>query len=188
MNLPNAITLARLVLTIACVAVLECAGPDHAPDRTLAWVAFTVFVVAAATDFVDGWLARRYGQVTPFGRVADPFVDKVLVSGTLIALLRFHAAQPYLAAWMVVLIVGREFLVTAVRGFAEAQGMEFGADRLGKIKMVAQACTAGALLTLVSGAEFWRPVAAIGIWVTLALTLWSGTNYLWKVRHLLRAS
>ncbi|MFO1050709.1 MAG: CDP-diacylglycerol--glycerol-3-phosphate 3-phosphatidyltransferase [Planctomycetota bacterium] len=188
MNVPNAITLSRLVLTAACVALLALSGPDASPGRTMCWIAFWLFLVAAATDFVDGWIARRYGQVTPFGRVADPFVDKVLVCGVLIALLRFPIARAYVADWMVVLIVAREFLVTAVRGLAESQGVAFPADRLGKFKMIAQSCTAGALLTLLCGVEFWRPVAAIGIWVTLALTLWSGANYVWKARHLLRAS
>lgn len=188
MNLPNAITLGRLVLTVACVALLEACGAASAPSTTPVWIAFWIFVVAAASDFVDGWLARRNGQVTPFGRVADPFVDKVLVCGVLISLLRFPAAGEYLATWMVVVIVAREFLVTAVRGLAESQGIAFPADRLGKIKMIAQAFTAGALITLVAGTTFWRWLAAVGIWVSLALTLWSGANYVWKARHLLRAS
>lgn len=189
MNLPNAITLGRLALTVACVALLESSGATPRDDGALPlWIAFCVFIVAAATDFLDGWLARRSGQVTAFGRVADPFVDKVLVCGVLIALLRFPSAVELLATWMVALIVAREFLVTAVRGLAESQGTPFPADRLGKVKMVVQSFTAAALMTVAGGCGFWRPIAAIGIWLTLALTLWSGANYLWKARHLLRAS
>lgn len=188
MNLANAITLGRLVLTAACFVLLELVADVTRPDGVLVWWAFVVFVVAAATDFVDGWIARRLGQVTPFGRVADPFVDKILICGVLIGLLRFPAATSYLAHWMVVVIVAREFLVTAIRGLAESSGIAFPADRIGKIKMVAQSCTAGALLTLCAGTTIWAPVAAVGIWVTLVLTVWSGAHYCWKARALLRAA
>ncbi len=180
MNLPNAITLGRLGLTVVSLALLELAGDGAAPKAKLVWIAFSIFVVAAASDFVDGWLARRSGQVTAFGRVADPFVDKVLVCGALIALLRFSRATEVLAGWMVIVIVAREFLVTAVRGLAESQGIAFPADRLGKLKMIVQAVSVAALITMVAGTEFWRPVASIGIWVALALTVWSGANYTWK--------
>ncbi|MDA0373869.1 MAG: CDP-diacylglycerol--glycerol-3-phosphate 3-phosphatidyltransferase [Planctomycetota bacterium] len=188
MNLPNTITLARLLLTAACFVLLELAGPGTEPSSAPVWAAFWIFVVAAVSDFFDGWLARRNGQVTAFGRVADPFVDKILICGVLTCLLRFPIATEHMSTWMVVVILGREFLVTAVRGLAESEGVEFGADGLGKVKMVVQCCTAGALLTLVAGSTFWTPVAAYGIWATLVLTVWSGVHYVWKARGLLRAS
>lgn len=188
MNLPNAITLSRLVLTAACFVLLELIPDVADPSAVMAWWAFAIFVVSAATDFVDGWVARRFGQVTAFGRVADPFVDKILICGALICLLRFPVATGYLATWMVVVIVAREFLVTAIRGLAESSGIAFPADRIGKIKMIAQCVTVAALLTLVAGTRFWETVAAWGIWVTLALTVWSGAHYVWKARGLLRAS
>jgi CDP-diacylglycerol--glycerol-3-phosphate 3-phosphatidyltransferase len=187
-NLANAITLSRLLLTAVCFLLLELATEVRSPDAGLVWAAFWVFVFSAVTDFVDGYVARKLGQVTPFGRIADPFVDKILICGVLIALLRFPAATALLGHWMVVVIVAREFLVTAVRGLAESQGVEFPADRLGKLKMVVQCATAGALLTMVAGARIWEPVASVGIWLTLVLTVWSGGNYVWKARRLLRAS
>lgn len=188
MNLPNTITLGRLLLTAACFVLLELVADVTAPSAVMVWWSFAIFVVAAATDFVDGWVARRFGQVTAFGRIADPFVDKILICGVLISLLRFPAATEILTTWMVVVIVAREFLVTAVRGLAESSGIEFPADRIGKIKMIAQCVTAGALLTLVAGTRIWHPVAAIGIWVTLVLTVWSGGHYVWKARALLKTS
>jgi CDP-diacylglycerol--glycerol-3-phosphate 3-phosphatidyltransferase len=187
-NLPNWITISRLLITAVLFVLLEVEADPADPSATMIWIAFALFVIAAATDFVDGWVARRYGQVTPFGRVADPFVDKVLICGVLIALLRFPSTGQVLHSWMVILIIAREFLVTTLRGFAEAQGVPFPADSLGKWKMVVQSVTAAALLTMVAGTAFWRPVAAIGMWVTILLTVWSGAQYVWKARRLLRAA
>src|SRR5690606_12974479 len=112
---------------------------------------------------------------------------KILICGVLISVLRFPAATEYLTTWMVVVIVAREFLVTAVRGLAESSGIAFPADGLGKVKMVVQCCTAGALLTVRAGTTAWSWLAAIGVWLTLALTVWSGAHYVWKARRLLRA-
>jgi CDP-diacylglycerol--glycerol-3-phosphate 3-phosphatidyltransferase len=187
-NLPNTITLGRLVSTAACIVLLETVADPVNADPTLIWWALAIFVISAATDFVDGWLARRFGQVTAFGRVADPFVDKILICGVLISLLRFPAATQYLTNWMVSVIVAREFLVTAVRGLAEAAGLAFGADWIGKLKMVAQCVTAGALLTLVAGSTMWAWLANAGVWISLVLTIWSGVHYVWKARALLRTS
>ncbi len=187
MNLPNWITIGRLLLTAVLIVLLELPGDPSVVPAALAWTAFGLFLVAAGTDFVDGWVARRYGQVTPFGRVADPFVDKVLICGALISLLRYPVCAEILRSWMVVVIVAREFLVTTVRGYAESQGHAFPADRLGKYKMVAQCVAVAALLTMAAGTQFWRSVAVIGIWVTLLLTVWSGVQYVWKARRLLRA-
>ena len=92
MNIPNTITLARLLLTATCFVLLELAGPGTEPSSAPVLAAFWIFVVAAVSDFFDGWLARRNGQVTAFGRVADPFVDKILICGVLTCLLRFPIA------------------------------------------------------------------------------------------------
>jgi CDP-diacylglycerol--glycerol-3-phosphate 3-phosphatidyltransferase len=184
-NLPNVITMVRLGITCLCLLCLELITDPTAPDRTLAWLAFALFVTAAATDFLDGWLARSLGQVTAFGRVADPFVDKVLVCGTLIAMLRFPSAAAYLPTWVVVAIVAREFLVTSIRGLVEGTGRAFPAERLGKWKMVVQSVTAAALLSIVAGSSFWVLVASAGVWVTLVLTLWSAVAYSVRAARLL---
>lgn len=185
MNLPNAITFGRLVLTAVCFVLLAIAEAAPEPPGATAWWAFALFLVAAVSDFVDGWLARRYGQVTALGRVADPFADKVLICGTFVLLLDFPHVEAVLPAWFVVVVVARELLVTTVRGLAEAAGIAFPAERLGKWKMVAQCATAAAMLTMVAGTTVWAPVAEWGMWVTLVLTAWSGAGYVWKARRLL---
>ncbi len=88
MNLPNSITLGRLLITAGIFVCLELIADPSAPDPTLGWLAFALFLVAAISDSLDGYFARRYGMVTSFGRVADPFADKVLICGTLIILLK----------------------------------------------------------------------------------------------------
>lgn len=185
MNLPNLITLSRLLLTLACFVCLELIADPRQPSPALAWTAFALFLVAAVTDFFDGWLARRMQQVTAFGRVADPFADKVLICGTLIILLKFPAATAIMQTWFVVVLVAREFLVTSIRGVAEAAGIPFPAERLGKYKMVAQCVLACALLTLVAGTERFEWLANAGLWITLVLTLWSGWTYAVRARKLL---
>ena len=203
MNLPNTITLARLVLTAGVFVCLEVAadlprltnhgdqlpleyGQLH-PDTTLVWIAFVFFLTAAFTDFLDGYLARKWNLVTAFGRVADPFADKVLIAGSLITLLQFPAATSVLTTWYVVIVIAREFLVTAIRGVVEASGQPFPADQLGKWKMVSQCWTVGALLTMVAGSGVFVWAAQWGFWVSLVLTVVSGANYVWKARSVLFA-
>lgn len=185
MNLPNLITLARLVLTAAVFVCLEAFVDPAQPGPAAVWIAFALFLVAAITDFVDGWLARRWQMVTAFGRVADPFADKVLIAGSLVTLLQFPAATTVLTTWYVVIVVAREFLVTAIRGVVEASGRPFPADRLGKWKMVSQCWTVAALLTMVAGSDVWVWAARWGFWISLVLTVVSGLNYVWKARDVL---
>ena len=205
MNLPNLITMMRLVLTAAVFVCLEMSAPtwehlleagrlipkphvtpvDIAFDPTLTWVAFVLFLIAAFTDFLDGYLARRWNLVTAFGRVADPFADKVLIAGSLVTLLQFPAAATVLTTWYVVIVIAREFLVTAIRGVVEASGRPFPADRLGKYKMVSQCWTVGALMTMVAGSGTFVWAAQWGFWVSLALTVVSGVNYVVKAKDVL---
>ena len=199
MNLPNLITLMRLVLTAGVFVCLELYDPrvdlilysaGGAPgptvsSPTLVWVAFVLFLIAAFTDFLDGYLARKWGMVTAFGRVADPFADKVLIAGSLVTLLQFPAATTVLTTWYVVIVIAREFLVTAIRGVVEASGRPFPADRLGKWKMVAQCWTVGALMTMVAGSGTFLWAAQWGFWVSLVLTVVSGLNYVVKAKDVL---
>lgn len=187
MNVPNLITLSRLVVTAICFLCLELVRDPRAPDPALVWWAFGLFLLAAVTDFVDGWLARRWGLVTAFGRVLDPFADKVLICGVLVILLKFPRALAVMDTWFVVIVVAREFLVQTVRGLAEAQGIAFPAERLGKYKMVAQVVLAAALLTLVAGTDRFEGLAVAGLWITLVLTVASGAQYVWRARGLLSA-
>src|SRR3989304_6134906 len=140
LNVPNQLTIARLVLSIVCFVFLA-----------LDWylTALVLFVIAAGTDWVDGFWARRYGQITQLGRVIDPFADKIIICGAFI----FLAAVPRagdawlpasgIAPWMAVVVVAREMLVTALRGFFEEGGVDFSAKWAGKWKMGFQCLAAG---------------------------------------------
>ena len=191
MNLANSITLGRLLVTVGVFVCLELVSDTGHPDPVLAWLAFALFMVAAVTDAVDGFVARHYDQVTRLGRVIDPFADKILICGTLVCCLRFPAAtyEPWLLqTWMVVLLLCREFLVTAVRGAAEAAGVEFPADNWGKVKMVVQ-CVAGAgLLTMIAGTDIFYWVTVPSLWGMLLLTVISGVEYMARARPVLLKS
>ena len=177
-NVPNVLTLMRLVLS--CVLfVMIALGPQFMI------AALVLFIVTALTDFVDGWWARKFNQCTQFGRIMDPFADKILICGTFI----FLSARPEMQAdwrlfqpWMAVVIMGREMLVTAIRGFMEQKGIDFRAKWAGKIKMGFQcvACAAGCLyLSFDEGFApdwlYWTVV--VSVWVTIFSTLQSGFGY-----------
>ena len=191
MNIPNTITMIRLVMTVIVFLCLELhaaaleQGSTTVPSSPLPWIAFVLFLVAAITDFLDGYLARKWNMVTAFGRIADPFADKILIAGTMISLLQIPVAATVLTHWYVVIMIAREFLVTAIRGYVESTGQAFGADRLGKWKMVSQCWTVGALLAMVAGNMWFEWAAVGGFWVSLVLTVVSGLNYCVKARELI---
>jgi CDP-diacylglycerol--glycerol-3-phosphate 3-phosphatidyltransferase len=177
-NIPNQLTVSRLLLSLALFVLI-------ALEYYLASV--FVFAVAAGTDWLDGYYARKYGQVTTLGRILDPFVDKIIVCGTFI----FLAAVPAsgVAAWMAVLIVGRELLVTALRSFLEGEGADFSAVMSGKLKMVVQ-CLAAlvSLYALYHGAPYppaldWLLV--ISVWAAVVMTVYSGAAYVHRAFLLL---
>lgn len=185
LNVPNQLTVARLVLAIVLFALMA----NHRPLAGL-----IVFALAAATDWLDGFWARRYGQVTVLGRILDPFVDKVVVCGTFI----FLAADPRsgVAAWMAVVIVGRELLVTALRSFLEQQGTDFSAAASGKVKMILQCIAASTSLyylymldpKLPGSAPAWLwGLNTVAIWSAVAMTVLSGVSYVrsavWLIRN-----
>lgn len=182
MNLPNKITLARLGVAVALFVLLAAFRSGLASHGPWGWLAFALFVLSSATDWVDGFVARRFGLVTALGRILDPFVDKVLAVGTLIFLCAQH---PHLIPpWVVVVILGREFFVSSLRGFLESRGVAFGAELPGKIKMVLQSLLAGTVLfwqALFEGPDAdpgWiRWLSDALLWSTLAVTLLSGWLY-----------
>ena len=135
LNFPNLLTSLRLLLSIVLFIVIGIAQLDSTAAQTesqLYWAALIIFVVAASTDWVDGFWARRYGQVTVLGRIFDPFVDKVIICGTFIFLVASPGSK--IAAWMAVVVTGREMLVTVLRSFFEQQGTDFSAKMAGKLK------------------------------------------------------
>lgn len=182
-NIPNILSLSRIPLAVVLFACIV---------YNLWLVGLIVFVVAVITDWLDGWWARRYGPMTPIGRSLDPLTDKVLVCGTFIYLLPVETAG--ILPWMVTLIIGRELIVTGIRGMVEAAGKKFGADWFGKLKTVLQcAALIGVLLiqwlrTLDGTADLLRILSPIQIgllWAALLATLGSGIQYIVKAVKLL---
>lgn len=195
-NLPNQITIARLFLSVivfACLALFSA----REPKLWLLDVAMVLFVIAALTDALDGYLARRNNQITSLGRILDPFVDKILVGGTYIMLAGdgFVDGNGVLisdiSAWIVVIIISRELLVSSLRGVSEAGGQSFGANIYGKAKMVTQSVTAVWILVTLAHPEgvFGTPFFVIGrqvmVWITVVITLLSMLTYLWSARKIL---
>lgn len=159
--------------------------------------AFILFLVTALTDKLDGWWARKYNQVTQLGRMLDPFADKILICGTFIMLAAVPEMPKELWAiqsWMAVLIMGREMLVTAIRGFIEQRGGNFSANWSGKLKMVFQcvAAAAGILyLVYVTGETKTVPgwlswTLTISVWVTILSTIQSGLEYIFKAISMIK--
>lgn len=174
LNLPNLITISRLGLAVVLFAMID-SGRWRLASAIL-------FVVAASTDALDGWLARRYGQVTTLGRILDPFVDKIIVGGAFLFLLTPGGnRESGVTAWMVVIVIGREMFVSSLRGFLEQHGRDFSANFTGKAKMVLQ-CVAvtAALLSLVPEFDWpWLvPVRDVLLWLAVGVTVWSGAVYI----------
>ncbi len=170
-NLPNTITVLRTgALPVLLMLPLF---PDEAGSRFVAWV----FIVAAVTDLLDGWLARRGKQVTSIGKLLDPLADKLLASTALIVLLAMGRI-PIWATWMVVVIVGRELAVTGLRGLASAGGQVMAASWLGKVKTLSQNVAIGALLFhFPQGALPAHEIGMAFLALATGLTLVSGYLY-----------
>lgn len=208
-NIPNQITVGRIILSGIFFALLGFYNPQTDYATLLAQIGFVVFVIAAGSDFLDGYLARKWNQVTAFGRIADPFVDKILIVGAFVLLagkdFAITSAQmsPFeqqlpawvtgnssscVQPWMVVVILAREFIVSAIRGFSESQGKKFPAIAVGKIKMILQSFTVGAIVFCLGWqhAENWcNAIKVICVWATLLVTIYSGLIYIIKSRGIL---
>jgi CDP-diacylglycerol--glycerol-3-phosphate 3-phosphatidyltransferase len=171
-NLPNTITILRTAV-VPILLVFPLMADSRFGSHLMAWL----FIVAALTDIVDGWLARRGAQVTRVGKLLDPLADKLLVATALIVLLAVGRI-PTWATGLVVVIVGRELAVTGLRGLASAGGRVMAASGLGKIKTVFQNIAIGALLF--PDPTLGLPAHGIGmlcLFLAAALTLWSGYHY-----------
>lgn len=191
-SIPNQLTLGRLGLAVVFVLLLSGFDAQKLEQqRWLLHIAFWVFLVAAVTDVLDGLLARLTDSVTSFGRIVDPVVDKVIVCAAfvLFASPHFWTGQANLtgvAPWMVVVILGRELLVSAVRIESEAGGRAFAASWVGKLKMFVQSAT----VCLILGELAWRldsvtPLRKAAVWTTVILTVLSAAAYLHRARAFL---
>jgi len=186
-NLPNQLTLSRILLAFVLFALLalEISGNSLFSDRsTTLWLSIGLFVVCVLTDWLDGHFARKMNLVTAFGRIADPFADKLLVLGTLIFLIPISALIP---AWFVVVLLAREFLVSGLRSYLESQGIAFGARVGGKLKMICQSLMIPFVLfveafdpdrTAASDSLLLVPIAQILIGATFFITLVSMIDYM----------
>ncbi len=193
---PNALTVARLLIAVVFFVVLSLYRFPSGPAWALPWAA-GLFIVAAITDALDGWLARRWKVVTVFGRIMDPLADKVLVLGAFILLAGRgfsdgDSQASGIEPWMVIVILARELLVTTIRAVFEARGVDFSASFSGKVKMIIQSGAVPLILMMVwmlaqsphgemSGMmRYLLPTAA---WITVVVTALSGVPYIlraWK--------
>ena len=190
-NLPNAITFSRLVLTVAFVIVVSWESSTHYG------IGLALFSVAAATDFLDGWLARRMELVTPLGKLMDPLVDKILVCSAFV----FFSAVGLCPVWITALILGREFLVTGLRQVAVEAGEVLAADNLGKWKPTFQLTYLITGLVWLTFSNLGEPgdfadfmawlshpdgwLMRVSLWAAVALTVVSGYHYFHGARHLI---
>jgi len=189
-NLPNSITLSRLILAAVFVIAMEFPGLRGYS------VALISFSVAAATDWLDGYLARKLNLVTPLGKLLDPLADKILVCAAFV----FMSVLELAPVWATALIIGREFLVTGLRQIAIEAGQVIAADRLGKWKTTFQLIfvidalvwltfneatpnTFVHFILMISKPEGW--IMPVSLWIAVALTAISGFNYVWGSRKLL---
>ncbi|MEC8302768.1 MAG: CDP-diacylglycerol--glycerol-3-phosphate 3-phosphatidyltransferase [Planctomycetota bacterium] len=177
LNVPNILSMIRLFMAFIVVGVIPFSAYQ---------LALVLFVVAASTDWIDGWWARKFDQVTQLGRILDPFCDKMIICGTYIVLAVEMRDYPWyiaISGWMAVVVVGREMLVTALRSFIEQSGGDFSAKMAGKLKMVFQCIAVAASLVMltytdVSDSPMWvYYILLVSVWLALALTLYSGAEY-----------
>ena len=191
MNLPNKLTVFRFALTALFLWAL------FSPLQFNDTLALVFFSLAGATDFLDGWLARRHKLITNFGILMDPLADKIMTCSAFIAFVESTRLNPdapvKVAAWMVIIIVAREFAITGLRLLAASKNIVLAAEYFGKHKTVSQIVTINALLVVDACEEWpaslqkffisWVPAfTEIMLWVTVALTVTSGGIYLWRNR------
>lgn len=182
MNLPNALTLARIFLVplLVLVLVTKFEGRLILGIR-MELVGAAIFGLASLTDWLDGYLARRRKQVTTLGQLMDPLADKLLITAALLSLVQMDLAP----AWMVLVILGREFAVTVLRGVAYSRGIVIAASPLGKFKMVSQVV---AILLLILGYDHLQRFFVLGriaLWVAVITAVVSGVDYYRRFNHVL---
>src|SRR6266550_4406194 len=181
MNLPNALTILRIFFVPLLVAALvqEKVGFQLGDVRvTNDWLSLAIFLVAAGTDLLDGYLARRWQQVTTIGTLLDPIADKLLISAALISLVQIRV----LPGWMAILIIGREFAVSGLRSIAAAEGYTIRASDLGKTKMFAQVVAISCVLLSLRRPELVQP-GVILMWIVVFFSVISAASYFGKFWH-----
>lgn len=217
-SLPNLLTSSRVLLAVVFFLLLSwyrhkapvAPGREGSVLTSADWlllIAAAVFGIAAITDALDGYFARKWQQVSVFGRIMDPFADKLLVVGAFVFLAgpgfttdgrpaeQISGVYP----WMVVVVLGRELLVTSIRAAIEGAGVSFGASMSGKLKMVLQSVCVPVVLVLIAvanpgesphhvaePARFGRIMIDVIVWATMIATVWSGLPYVWRAWTIIR--
>lgn len=171
MNLPNKLTFIRLVLAVPFIYFLQ---ESNAEGFVYRMIAFALFVVASLTDFFDGYLARKYNLITDFGKLMDPLADKILVISALVLFVELK----YIPAWMSIIVIAREFLISGIRMLAAAKGEVIPAGKLGKYKTTSQMIVI--LIMIVVGNQWYNFYLML---IPIILTLWSGWEYTSKAKH-----
>ncbi len=191
MNLPNKLTLTRLVLVLVFAFFAFPLPGVLCPEATVrAWIALIIYVLASITDALDGHIARKNNMVTDFGKFLDPIADKLLVTSALLSLTLVDTQGLFrgLYLWSTLIILTREFMVSGVRMIAASKGVVIAAGKMGKLKMIFQSIALVVLLAVpvFSGdfAKFLRNIGDVLMVVAVILTIWSGAEYLWKNRAL----
>ncbi|HJV66307.1 MAG TPA: CDP-diacylglycerol--glycerol-3-phosphate 3-phosphatidyltransferase [Geomonas sp.] len=181
LNLPNILTMVRIAtIPIICLLLLS-------PERRPCFWAAVLFAAASFTDWLDGYLARRMGIVTVFGKFLDPIADKLIVMAALIMILPYDRVP----AWMVLVILGREMIITGLRGIASTEGIVIAASKLGKYKTIFQLVAIIGLLLHYDYHWFFsvdHPLLIVNmhnvgmfyLWIATVITIWSGVDYLSK--------
>jgi CDP-diacylglycerol--glycerol-3-phosphate 3-phosphatidyltransferase len=178
LNLPNVLSICRILLVPPLVVVLLTKFEDKE------WWGLGLFLLAAIMDFFDGYLARRRSQVTRLGTLLDPAADKILLSAAFISLVEMGLAS----AWMVVVIIAREFAVSTLRSFAAAENLVIPAGFSGKLKTVVQIIAVSALIIHNQLPGELRRVSAISLWAAVLISVYSGVEYFVRFRHYLLAA
>lgn len=183
MNLPNSLTLIRIFLVPLLVVVLltKPDGRFSVPGLSNHILGALIFVIASATDWLDGYVARRRGQVTVVGQLMDPLADKLLTAAAFISLVQMGAAP----AWMIAVVIGRELAVTGLRSFAYARGLVMPASPLGKGKMASQVAAILLLIIGHDGFPVLRSLGMLALWVVVVMAVVSAADY---YRRFARAS
>jgi len=183
LNLPNRVTVGRMLLAVVLFILLGTVCTEAGP---IWYLAFTIYLVTVISDGLDGYLARSRNQITTFGRIADPFADKIVICGVLVLTTANPLTASLVPTWIVLLVLAREFLVSGLRGFLEGRGQSFSAKWQGKLKLVIQAVYCGAIL-FYPGSQFdWVEwIAHTFLWLTAAITVFSGLSYVRAAARLL---
>jgi CDP-diacylglycerol--glycerol-3-phosphate 3-phosphatidyltransferase len=177
MNLPNKLTVLRVIMIPFFVFFMMV---DIIPGFTK-WIALAIFIIASFTDMFDGRLARKYGLITDFGKFMDPLADKLLVCSALICLV----SNKSLAAWMAIIIISREFIISGLRLIASDNGVVIAASNWGKFKTVFQMIMIGMLIGDLPF-EWFKILTQIVVWIALILTVISLIDYMYKNREVIR--